>query len=145
VADDPKSERLGVRGTFAVYDSALRLVGGASATGFLAAGAALHAFDKADIQECLKRIAILFVVGVLMFTFAYIGWFMTVIYIDWALQNTDEEAPEEVWILFPRVRTFEQNRRAAKRGFFVLITGGAASFVFFLLGLAHVIFLELKV
>ncbi len=146
MAYDPKSERLGVRGTFAIYDSALRLLGGANATGALAAGVAFHAFDgKADIQGSLKTIAVLFLVGVLMFTAAYVGWFTTVFYIDWALQKADEEAPEEVWVWVSRTKTFEQQRRDARIGFSAMTLFGAASLVCFLFGLAQVTFLGFRV
>jgi hypothetical protein len=144
VADDPKSERLGLRGTFAVYDSALRLLGGANATGALAAGVAFHAFDgKADIQGSLKTIAVLFLLGVLMFSVAYVCWFTTVFYIDWAQRKAGEEAPEDVW--FPRVRTFEQNRRDARIGFVAMTITGVVSFALFMFGLGEVLLLGLRV
>jgi hypothetical protein len=145
VADDPKSERLGVGGTFAIYDSALRLLGGANATGALAAGVAFHAFDgKADIQESLKTIAVLFLLGVLMFSVAYACWLTTRFYIDWALRKAGEEAaPEDVW--FPRVKTFEQNRRDARIGFLVMVLTGLASFALFMFGLGQVLLLGLRV
>jgi hypothetical protein len=145
VADDPKSERLGVGGTFAIYDSALRLLGGANATGALAAGVAFHGFDgKADIQESLKTIAVLFLLGVLMFAVAYVCWFTTRFYIDLALRKAGEEAaPEDVWL--PRVRTFEQNRRDARIGFLAMTITGVTSFVLFMCGLAQVLLLGLKV
>jgi len=57
---EEKPERLGVKGTLALYESALRLLGAANATGLIAAGAAFHAFDK---NADLKVMAIIFLVA----------------------------------------------------------------------------------
>ena len=138
MADDPKSERLGVRGSFAIYDSTIRLLGGANATGALAAGAAFHTFDgRADLQGDVKAIACLFLLGVGMFTIAYLCWFITVFSVDQALA-AQEEAPADIWRFSRRrPRTFEQNRRAARTGYLLMVIAGAASFSIFFVGLSQ--------
>jgi hypothetical protein len=138
------NERLGVRGTFAIYDATLRLLGGANTTGALTAGVAFHAFEaNPNIQGSMKTTAVLFLAGVLMFTIAYIGWFTTIFYIDFTMREIGEPAPEDLW--FPRVKTFEQNRKDARIGFLVMVLAGLASFALFMFGLGQVLLLGLTV
>jgi hypothetical protein len=70
---ETKSERLGLRGTLTLFESALRLLGAANATGAITAGAALHAFAQeaaAPVQNGVKLAVLLFLCGVFAFTFA---------------------------------------------------------------------------
>jgi hypothetical protein len=65
------SERLGLRGRLAHFESTLRLLGGANTTGAIAAGAAFHAFEKnTEVQGTVKTAAALFLFGILAFVVA---------------------------------------------------------------------------
>jgi hypothetical protein len=58
---DEKNDRLGLRGRLAHMESALRLLGGANATGAIAAAVAFHTFEShADIQNAVKTAVVLF-------------------------------------------------------------------------------------
>jgi hypothetical protein len=85
------SDRLGLRGRLAHFESALRLLGGANATGAIAAGAAFHAFEKnMDVQNVVKIAAVLFLGGIFAFAMAYVGLFLCTEDIDRSLHKKDE-------------------------------------------------------
>jgi hypothetical protein len=131
---DTKSERLGLRGTLTLFDSTLRLLGGANATGLLAAGATYHVFDgNPPIQTAVKTAATLFLLGVFSFIFGYMAWFFTSLWMDWSIQVPGEEGPEQIW--FARTRTIKTNQRDAKIGFYVMTAGGAGALGFLVWGL----------
>jgi hypothetical protein len=140
---DTKSDRLGVRGTLALIESALKLVGGANATGALSAGVAYHAFIANQlIQQSVARAGVLFLFGVFFFMVAYLCWFFTSVEMDLSLRVKGEEGPEEA--LFKGVKTPERSRTSAQRAFLMCAISGAASFSFFALGLALVLQLGIK-
>jgi hypothetical protein len=136
---DTKPERLGLRGRLAHMESGLRLLGGANATGAIAAGAAFNVFkDTADIQNAVKTAAILFLFGIFAFAVSYFGLFLTVEDVDRSLRAKDEPTwPEYLWWV-PR-KTQEQYRSSAKWEFAVAILGGSVSFALFFIGLGLVL------
>jgi hypothetical protein len=128
---DAKSERLGLRGTLSLFESAFRLVGGANATGALAAGVAYHAFaGKVEVQSSIKWAAVLFLLGVMAFTISYVLWLMASLDLDRSL-GPGEDA------LFPSTKTAEAYRKEGKIRFVVSIFLAVASFAFFLFGLLN--------
>jgi hypothetical protein len=133
------SERLGLRGRLAHFESTLRLLGGANATGAIAAGAAFHAFEKnADVQSAVKTAAVLFLFGIFTFVIGYVGLFLATHDIDHSLHQKDEPTWPEYLFWIP-TKSAEEYRKAAKREFIVTIFGGLASFILFLIGLAYVL------
>jgi hypothetical protein len=78
VAANP--DRLGLRGTFNLIESTLRIIGGANATGALASGAAFHAFHgNVDAQLYIKTAGVLFLLGVIAFCVAFAGCFCSAV------------------------------------------------------------------
>ena len=68
---------LSLKETFDIYNSTLRLVGAANATGAIAAGAAFQAFEKTPAaQSFIKYVALVFLLGVLAFTFSSAALFI---------------------------------------------------------------------
>jgi hypothetical protein len=66
------SERLGIRGTLTLVENALKLLGGANATGALAVGVAYHTFSASTSNQTTVKVAgILFLIGVALFAVAY--------------------------------------------------------------------------
>ena len=134
-----KSDHLGLRGRLAHYESALRLLGGANATGAIAAGAAYHAFaQNAVVRTWVSVSATLFLFGILIFVLAYIAWFVAVEEIDHSLHKADEPVWPEYLFWIPS-KTAEQYKSDAKNKFFVMFFAGLASFISFLVGLASVL------
>jgi hypothetical protein len=81
-----ESERLGARGTLTLVENALKLLGGANATGALSVGVAYHTFSaNTSHQTTIKVAGILFLLGVALFVVAYVLWFMTSIEWDQSL------------------------------------------------------------
>ena len=99
MAEKPRFEPLGFRGRLAHIESAFRLLGGASATGAIAAGAAFHAFkDLPEVQGSVKLAGALFLAGIFTFTIAYVGLFTATHDIEHALYNKDEPTwPDYLW------------------------------------------------
>jgi hypothetical protein len=86
---DAKTDRLGMRGRIGQLESALRLIGGANATGAIASGAAFHAFaENVAIQGSIKTAAILFLFGIFTFVIASMGLFMMTLDIDHSCTRT---------------------------------------------------------
>lgn len=140
---DTKSERLGGRGRIAQFESALRLLGGANATGAIAAGAAFHAFaQNADVQSSVKLAAILFLFGIFTFVFAYAFLFFTTFDIEHSLYKIDEPTWPE-YLFWKPTKSAEDYRKTAKREFIVATFSGLASFVCFLVGLASVLLMAI--
>jgi hypothetical protein len=55
MSDDPKSDRLGLRGTLDLISTALRTAATANATGAITAGASYRFFsDKPDFQDTIR-------------------------------------------------------------------------------------------
>lgn len=137
-----KSDRLGLRGRLAHYEFALRLLGGANATGAIAAGVAFHAFaQNADVQSSLKLATVFFLFGIFTFGIAYMGWFLTVLQIDNFLRK--ESAPWPEYLGLP-ANTAEESQSSAKRTFIVTTFLGLASFVFFFFGLTWVLMMAIR-
>jgi hypothetical protein len=138
---DTKPERLGLRGRLAHFESALRLLGGANATGAIAGGVAFHAFESnAEIQSAVKSAAILFLFGIFTFTIAYAALFVATDDIDHSMHKPGEETWPEYLFWIPS-KSPEQYKTAAKWEFTVALFGGLASFVLFLCGLAAILFM----
>lgn len=139
---DAKSERLGLRGTLALFESALRLIGGANATGLLAAGVAYHSFN-ADAQEAIKAAGILFLLGVLGFTVAYVGWFVMSLDIDSSMWGENEEKPPYPWFQGTK-KSIAEHRQSAKRAFILMALAGMGSLLSFLIGFLQVTGIALR-
>lgn len=140
---DTTSERLGLRARLAHFESALKLLGGANATGAIASGAAFHAFaQNADVQSSVKLAAILFLFGIFSFVIAYMGWFMTVLDIDHSLHKEGEATWPEFLFWLP-TKTAEEYQSSAKKTFVVTMFLGLASFVFFFCGLSTVLLMAI--
>jgi hypothetical protein len=139
VVSEGKPQRLGLRGRLAHFESALRLLGGANATGAIAAGAAFHAFkDLPDVQGSIKLAGVLFLGGIFTFVVAYVGLFIATDDIDHSLHNKDEPTwPNYLWWV-PN-KTQEEYKAAAKRNFIVALLVGLASFFFLLFGLVSIL------
>jgi uncharacterized membrane protein YhaH (DUF805 family) len=132
---EEKPERLGLRGRLAHLESTLRLLGGANATGAIAAGAAFHAFDKnMDVQNAVKVAAVLFLFGIFTFAVAYASLFMATHDIDHSLHKEGEATWPEFLFWVP-TKSPEQYKKQAKWEFIVAMLSGLASFVFFFVGL----------
>ena len=139
-----KPDRLGLRGRIAHFDSALRLLGGANATGAIASGAAFHAFaQNADVQTSVKVSAVLFLFGIFTFVIAYMAWFIAILDIDHALHEGDEPLWPE-YLFWSPTKTAEEYRSAAKWAFGVSMLLGLASFVLFFFGLASVLVMAIR-
>jgi hypothetical protein len=136
---EEKPERLGLRGRLAHIESTLRLLGGANATGAIAAGAAYHAFDKnVDVQDAMKSAGVLFLFGVAAFVIAYAFLFFTTHDVDHSLYKEGEPTWPEYLFWVPTKST-EEYRKQAKRELVVTIFGGLASFVLFFTGLGVIL------
>jgi hypothetical protein len=134
---DTRSERLGVRGTLTLFESTLRLLGGANATGAIASGAALHAFaQNADVQGSIKLAGLFFLFGVLMFVGGYIAMLITTLEMDFSLRKPGETGAEEVFPI--QKKTPEESRKSALRHLGALILAGVLSFAFFMVGIGFV-------
>jgi hypothetical protein len=142
---EEKSDRLGLRGRLAHIDSTLRLLGGANATGAIAAGAAFHAFEKnADVQNAVKAAAVLFLVGVLAFAIAYTFLFFGTHDIDHSLHKDGEPTWPEYLFWESPTKSAEQYRKQAKFELVVMVFSGLASFVLFFIGLGWIIVMALR-
>lgn len=142
---DSKSERLGLRGTLALFESVLKLLGGANATGAVAMGAAFHAFGQnAGVRWWVAVAALLFLFGLLAFVVAYATWFMMTIDLEHSMHEADEVTGPEA-VLWNRTKTNEEYRKAAKKNHIGTVFIGVASFAFFLAGLSCIFSLSLDV
>lgn len=140
---DAKPDQLGLRGTLTLIESALKLLGGANATGALASGVTYHAFaGNVAVQGVVKSAGIFFLYGILAFAIAYMSWFMASFDIDRALRlNETEGAVNE---FFPtRGGKLTTYQRTAKIMIVVMALTATVSFVVFLLGMTQVIRLSL--
>ena len=133
---EEKPERLGVKGTLALYGSALRLLGAANTTGLIAAGAAFHVFDK---NTDLRVMAVIFLVGIIAFGVGYIFWVSVNIDLDHALQESGDDTRVETLFPFIKERTAEFCLRSAKQGVTVMYAAALISLVCFCLGLLAVL------
>jgi hypothetical protein len=141
---DTKSERLGLKGRMAHFESALRLIGGANATGAIAAGAAFHAFaQNAGVQSSVKAAAILFLSGIFTFLIAYFFLFFTTLDIENALYKGEKSTWPE-YLFWKPEKSAEDYRKAAEREFIVASFAGLASFVCFTVGLASVLWMTIN-
>jgi hypothetical protein len=136
---DEKSERLGLRGRLAHIESALRLLGGANATGAIAAGVAFHAFEKnAEVQSSVKIAALLFLFGIFSFAIAYMSSFMATLDVDHSLHKEGEPTWPEYLFWVP-TKSAEEYRKTAKREIVALALSGLVSFILFVVGLGVVL------
>jgi hypothetical protein len=120
-------------------ESALRLLGGANATGAIAGGVAFHAFESnMEIQSAVKSAAVLFLFGIFAFVIAYVAFFVTVEDIDHSLHKEGEPTWPDYLFLVP-TKSAEQYKSTAKQEFIVAIFCGLASFVLFLIGLVWIL------
>src|SRR5476651_657545 len=118
---ETKTDRLGLRGTLALLESAYRLVGAANATGAIAAGAAFHAFEKySDVQSFLKIAAFLFLLGVLCFAFVYAIWLFGTIELDQSLYRSDEARSEDVFLARSK-QTQKELQKSTRKHFVIAI------------------------
>ena len=132
---DRKSERLGVRGKLAHFESGLRLLGTANTTGAIAAGAAFHAFaQNADVQNSVKLAALLFLFGIFTFVIAYVFLFFTILNIEHSLYKRGESTWPR-YLFGKPTKSAEDYRKAAETGFTVAAFSGLASYALFLVGL----------
>jgi hypothetical protein len=138
---DEKSERLGLRGRLAHLESALRLLGGANATGAIAAAIAFHTFENhADIQNAVKTAVVLFLLGICTFTIASAALFVATEDIDHSMHKQGEETWPEYLFWVPD-KSAEEYKRMVKWEFGVAVFGGLASLSTFILGLAVILFM----
>jgi hypothetical protein len=141
---EEKSERLGLRGRLAHIESTLRLLGGANATGAIAAGVAFHAFENnTDVQNAVKVAAILFLFGIFTFAIAYAFLAMTILDVDHSLYKEGAETWPEYLFWVPNKRA-EEYKKAAYREFVVVAFGLLASFVLFMIGLGFILSMALR-
>jgi hypothetical protein len=140
---DSKSDRLGLRGNIAIFDSSLRLLGGANATGAIASGVAYHAFNSiTQIQILIKVGGILFLFGVFTFALAYTFLVVATIDIDRSLRVEEKEGPEHEF--FPTNLTAKTYQKTAKVTHGLAALLGVVSLGLFLLGLVQYLFLALR-
>jgi hypothetical protein len=140
---EKNTERLGLRGRLAHLESALRLLGGANATGAIAGGVAFHAFEtNAEIQSAVRSAAVLFLFGIFTFTIAYAALFIATDDIDRSMHKPGDETWPEYLFWIPS-KSPEQYKTTGKWEFTVAIFGGLASFVLFLCGLAAILFMAI--
>jgi hypothetical protein len=135
---ETKSERLGLRGTLALIESTLRLVGAANATGAITAGAALHAFaqEAALVQDRVKLAGLLFMCGVFAFTGAYAIWFITRVETDVSLRKPEEADEQEKTFFRPDPKlSADEHWKSARKHFGWTVIAGLLSFIFFMAGL----------
>jgi hypothetical protein len=136
---EEKPERLGLRGRLAHFESTLRLLGGANATGAIAAGAAFHAFEKnVDVQNAVKTAAILFLFGVFTFATAYAFLFFTTHDIDHSM-HADGKPTWPDYLTWVPTKSAEEYRKQAKWEFIVAMFSGLASCVLFFSGLGFIL------
>jgi hypothetical protein len=77
---EEKSDQLGLRGLLDVFQSTLRLVGAANATGVISAGVVFHTYDKGGpLSGVMGVVGLIFLFGVLAFVFAYVGLFICIL------------------------------------------------------------------
>ena len=132
---DDKDNRLGLRGKLAHMELALRLLGGANATGAIATGIAFHTFENnADIQIAMKTAVVLFLFGVFTFTIAYAALFLATDVIDYSMHKQGEETWPEYLFWVPD-KSAEEYKTMAKWEFGIALFGGLASFSIFIVGL----------
>ncbi len=137
-------DRLGLRGRLTHFESGLRLLGGANATGAVAAGAAFHAFaQNAEVLGSVKLAAVLFLFGIFTFVIAYLAWFVTVLEIDQALhKDGDPVWPDHAFLRYSK--TAEEYQSSAKKTFIVMACVGFLSFAFFFSGLGSILMLAIR-
>jgi hypothetical protein len=122
-------------------DSALRLLGGANATGAIAAGVTFHTFEKnADIQNALKLAAVLFLFGICTFTITYAALYVATHDLDHSLHKEGEETWPDYLFWVP-TKSPEEYKKTAYRELVVVVFGMMASFVLFIMGLGVILFM----
>jgi phosphate/sulfate permease len=131
-----------------IYNSALRLVGAANATGALAAGAAYQAFEKRpEVQSSIKIVIALFFAGVVAFTISQMAMFLLQMYISNYFRRQSAPSDWETTLLAgpDKPTTATDNLRKARYDFIVMSFSGLFSLFLFLfnLGFAGVFLLAL--
>lgn len=124
-----------------VYNSALRLLGAANATGALAAGAAYQAFEKRpEDQSSIKLIIGLFFLGFVAFTISQMVMFLLRMYMEnYFRRQTQLSAWETILLAGPgHPTTATDDLRKARTDFIVMSFAGLFSLVLFLSGLGFV-------
>jgi hypothetical protein len=138
--------RLDLKGVFDVYQSTLRLIGAANATGAITAGAAFHALDKTpEAQQFIKVEALIFLMGVLFFAASYAGLFIALAQINnylAATQTTERTEWEKIFI-GPAKDTPDKYLSEAKTSWIGAVLFGLCSFALFMAGLLFVLFVVL--
>jgi hypothetical protein len=133
---------LSLKETFDIYNSTLRLVGAANATGAIAAGAAFQAFEKIPgAQPHIKNVMLVFLFGVLLFTFSSATLFIAQSELDryFVASRTKERADWEK-IIAGITKPPEAHLRDAKINWRAALLTGFLSVLLFLGGLAMVMF-----
>ena len=129
---------LSLKETFDIYNSTLRLVGAANATG----GAAFQAFEKIPgAQPHIKNVMLVFLFGVLLFTFSSATLFIAQTELDryFGASRTKERADWEK-IIAGITKPPEAHLRDAKINWRAALLTGFLSVLLFLGGLAMVMF-----
>jgi len=138
----PNTERLGLRGMLTLIESAIRLAGGANATGALAAGAAYHTFAANQAgQFLIREAAVAFLAGVTLFTIAYVFWIVASLELDNAIPTEEGSIKNEI---FKPARSLEQHLKRGKIGIVVVVIAGLGSLFAFLFGLNNAVRLGLQ-
>jgi hypothetical protein len=139
-----KSNRLGIRGALTFYDSCLRLLGGANATGALASGVAFHAFNtNAAVQGLLKVAAVSFLIGVLAFLVGYFSFFVLTIDMDRLVRGNEPESLEH--LILPDARTTAGYKKTVQVSLVVVLLSAVVSITTFFVGLMHAIRIALAI
>jgi len=140
-------QRLDLKGLFDVYQSTLRLIGAANATGAITAGAAFHALDKSpEAQHFIEIEALIFLMGVLFFAASYAGLFIVRSEINSYFVTTKTPPPSEWEKIFVGElikRPPDKYLLEAKKVWKITVLAGLCSFVLFMAGLVSVLFVVL--
>jgi hypothetical protein len=129
---------LDLTGLFDAFNSALRLLGTANATGAIAVGAGFQVFEKvAGAQTYIKVVVLIFLFGVLAFTFSYVGLFSARMEFDrYLAQKTKEHAEWEE--IFRSSKGRRPTLSEVRKRWVVALLSGLVSIICFVVGLGAV-------
>jgi hypothetical protein len=129
---------LDLTGLLDALSSALRLLGTANATGAIAVGAGFQVFEKvAGAQTYIKVVVLIFLFGVLAFTFSYVGLFLARMEFDRYLAQKTKERAEWEEVFRPSKGPPTTLSEVRKRWVIALLSG-VVSLICFLVGLGAV-------
>jgi phosphate/sulfate permease len=125
-----------------IYNSGLRLIGAANATGVLAAGAAYQAFEKRpEAQSSIKIIIGLFFAGIVAFTISEMSMFLLQVYMNNYFRRQSEPSDWEEALLSDKhiqPAPTKDYLRMASHDLIVMSFLGLFSLILFLFGLGFV-------